>query len=317
MAAVLQIVLSAGLVWLVARNVAWDDIRELVLRVDAPRWLGGMALSLAWFAACSLRSRALLRMAGIDIPLQRVAAVNLESMLFVFVLPGDVAGGVVRWFRFAADPGTGSRVAACIVVERLADVAMLFLLGLGGAFQLVGGGSNQATLNVITVVAGCGLVSIVSLIVLAGAFGRGLERFGAWASARSGPRARRIVGHLHATVVGVDTIRRAHGWLPLIAWTATATAASFIGGWLIAISLVPGVPAGPFVVAEAILALAMQVPVTFAGVGLYEALAPRLVGGFGVDQAAAVLIALGNYLRMAAFAAAGLVARLRLGRPEP
>jgi hypothetical protein len=243
-----------------------------------------------------------------------VAAVNLESMLFVFVLPGTVAGGVVRWYRFSSDPGTGARVAACIVVEFLVEIASLLCLACAAAFVLGGGGAPQGVLTALSAAAGLGLAAIVGTFLLARPIGRLLERLHGGASARFGDRAGRVVRTLGEVVTGVDVVRRAHGWPLLLGTTVVSTITGYVGGWMVARSIVPGLPMIPYVVGEATLGLAAQVPVTFAGAGVYETLAPPLMSGIGVGASEAILIAVSYYARIVGFAVGGLFARRRLAR---
>ena len=124
---------SALMVWLAARGVAWSAFVDNLQGVNISWLLVGVVCALAAYGAMAFRWRALL-WATSPLPLPAVFDFTMIGYLAGLVLParlGDIVKVVLVGRRASV---SRSRVIGSVMIERLADVVML--LGLAAVFSL-------------------------------------------------------------------------------------------------------------------------------------------------------------------------------------
>lgn len=313
MIAAVQFAVSASLLaWAISRA----DVRaaaDLARRVDPVLWAAGAALVVAGPLVAALRTRELLAAAGRGAAWRSLVAVNLESTFFSIVLPGDVAGGVVRWARLRGGAGSGGRALGIILVERIADWFSLGVLACAGAATLFDGPGAPAARAVVAVAgAALALAAVASLLV---ARSRALPgRLRAAAARRAPGLVARALDAAHDAVESIATATRDRRLAARIAWTSLAYwGVAWTGAVLLARAVSPGIPPLAFVGAAAAVAVVSQLPVTIAGLGLREASLPVLLAGHGVTRETGLLLGLSLFAPNLVVGVAGGVLHL-LGR---
>lgn len=86
-----------------------------------------------WLAA--VRTTILSDQSGMSLSVGDNLEISLVSIFYGMFLPGDLAGGAVRWYRMSRPEGMRAQAAAVITFDRLIGTIVLFLTGL--AFWLV------------------------------------------------------------------------------------------------------------------------------------------------------------------------------------
>ena len=136
-----KVVVTAGLVaWLVKKGAL--DMKSLGQFLEHPSLLAWNVLVfvLASIGFATMRWRALLALAGAKVSLGRAVQLQLVSLFFNVVIPGNVGGDVIKALYVARDEGPEKRVPLLLVafVERvvglagLVSVALLVVLVRGG-----------------------------------------------------------------------------------------------------------------------------------------------------------------------------------------
>lgn len=177
-----RVVVSAGLV---AVFVARVDRAALAAVLGGARW-GWFGAALAAYAvgqvANGLGWRALLAGHGIRVGVGEMIRHDLSSVFWSAVVPGGVAGEVVKGVRIAREAGRGGTVAASIVAARLCGGAMA-----GAAGLALLPWSTAAQRHPVAVAA------VLAVPLLAGIAGLGVLRLGPAAIGRVAPAlARRL-----------------------------------------------------------------------------------------------------------------------------
>lgn len=241
--------LSLGLL---AVTFAWIDPAPIVasLRQADPRWLAGALLaSVPLMLAMAWRWSFTAQRMGIDLPLVVAWREYYASVLLNSVLPGGVAGDVVRVARQADDPARPlGAVTRSVVVERVVGQLMLWAALVVGAAWWGFDGAMLAGLLALGAVAvvGLGLGRAASHPRLSSTWlGRGLARLRTdLRAALWGPRA--VAVQLVASAAGLGalvamytcsalaigssiTVERA---LVVVPWILAATTLPLtVGGW--------------------------------------------------------------------------------------
>ena len=292
----IQLAVSVALLaWAVSR-VDVAATASLLGEVDVPTWIVGALLTSVGPFVAAARVRALFLAAGRPVSLASVIALNLESMFFTLVLPGDLAGGVVRWSRIRTGLGSGGSALGFVLVERFIDWIGLGALACVGAALLFEG---EHALTLQWIVGGSG-----ALLVLAAAgclVAARSRRLAAWAgrlAARETPgirgRAARGAEAARAAVALATRDRRLVVYLTGL--TVVLWSVSWMGYVVLARAVHPGIPAFALLGAAATVALLAQLPLTIAGLGLREASLPVLLAAYGVDREVGLLLGLSLFL---------------------
>jgi uncharacterized protein (TIRG00374 family) len=128
-----KIMVAATLIgWLMRSGVL--KMGALVIYIDKPALL---VADLALFAFAvltgTMRWRALLVLAGAQIPFWRAAQLQLTALFFNVVIPGNVGGDVVKALYVARDaaPEKRTTILLLVFVERLVGMAALVLVASG------------------------------------------------------------------------------------------------------------------------------------------------------------------------------------------
>lgn len=265
----------------------------LFLRVDEAsliRSLAGIGLPQFIVAAVSLLPLFFLPafaqhllFAGVSLrmPVLSVYVINLKSMFYSLILPGDVASATARFVKFSRigqetrrtdERSTRAPIITVMVVDRLLNIQGMALLA--GILTFIAPLPGQA------VWFQSAAAIIFTGIALAFLFGR----FPFFTRLlRQGPSfLHRLLRFLEEAVVafGTLTVSRMATAFAILALYQFATVA--VVDLLLAASLGISVPLLPFIGIAAIIRVARYIPVTFSGIGVREGLYPLFLTPFGV-----------------------------------
>jgi uncharacterized protein (TIRG00374 family) len=271
---------AAVFAWLAARSV---DPHAFVASFRRTAWWDVLPSGAALVAAVAARWLRwwLLFAPGRRPPLGALGRAFLIGHLFNNLLPAR-PGEVARAVALRRESGTPVVEAlATTAAERVYDVlALVVLLVVSAPFAPVGREARTAA-----VAAGLIAAAALAVVVVFGRDGARLERVLSRVPRLSADTA----GRWSASVVhGVVSLRDRRVALPAAVLTAASWLLLALSGWalLLAFHLRLGLVAGLLVVVAANLAL--LVPASPAGVGVFEAAAVSVLVGYSVDRSAAL-----------------------------
>lgn len=124
----LKVAVSAGLLgWLLGRS----DLSQIwsgVGRLDALVLVGAAAIYFAAVVLAAIKWRLLLA----EYPVWTLAAVTVIGNFYSIVLPGQIAGEIIKAYRLGKGRADAERIAASVVVDKFTGLLALVTLGVAG-----------------------------------------------------------------------------------------------------------------------------------------------------------------------------------------
>lgn len=124
----LKVAVSAGLLgWLLGRS----DLSQIwagVGRLDALVVVGAAGIYFAAVVLAAIKWRLLLA----EYPVWTLAAVTVIGNFYSIVLPGQIAGEIVKAYRLGKGRADAERIAASVVVDKFTGLLALVTLGVAG-----------------------------------------------------------------------------------------------------------------------------------------------------------------------------------------
>lgn len=303
---------SAGLLWLVARQVDAAAVLARLADLRAPWVAFALALTVPQVLLLAWRWRFTAGRLGIDLPFRVALGEYYLGILLNQVLPGGVLGDVSRAWRHARGSGSTGPAVRAVILERISAQLVMTLVAIACVLALPwAGAAMRAGLAVVVVAALAGaLVATLrprtlgaTVPAAATTTETGVRRMGA--DARQAVLARDAVG--------------------LQLSSAVLVVGSYIAVFLVAARAVGiGTPLTTMLPLVAPVLMTMLVPLTVAGWGVREAAAAWLwsLMGLGAEEGAAISVAYG--LIVLASSAPGVIVlvgalsgRGRTARPPP
>lgn len=123
-----KVAISAGLLgWLLGRS----DLSQIwagVGRLDALVLVGAAGIYFAAVVLAAIKWRLLLT----EYPVRTLAAVTVIGNFYSIVLPGQIAGEIVKAYRLGKGRADAERIAASVVVDKFTGLLALVILGVAG-----------------------------------------------------------------------------------------------------------------------------------------------------------------------------------------
>lgn len=302
--AALAFILTATLLAGVGTAVGWREIGAALAAVDGRLAAMAVALVLLVRGAETLQMTWILRRSGLAVGPGRVLMAKSLGAAYSLALPGDLAGGVVKWSSLAASTGRGSASLQGVVYNRVVLLAAELGLGLAALLLRPPWDSPAATAAVAAAVVAvlAGLAVVYHPRTGAGLDRRLLAVAERWLPARVGRDARGLsaaagpfrgfAGRSHlaflVAAAGIVVLR----CLVLVTWSR---ALGLAVPWLALVWI------------KALLGLLRQLPVTIGGLGLRETAFVVLLAPFGVAPEQAFALGLVAFTGNLAYALVGLV----------
>lgn len=313
----LKFLMGAGLLLLLFRrqNIRWPDLAETVTHLSAqPLWLAATLLLVAACLLCgALRWWTALAGLGVRLSRRRAAALFLVGHFFNGFLPGSTGGDVARAFYMAREMrGQRPEAILSIVVERLAGVAILLLLTLGGLLVVTKPGALPLAES-LPVVCGIAVLALVTGLALFRRYsGGGLP---GWIGrhTRFGSLAHRLFDAWRLCQAQPALLLRLLGWSLLQHLFAVASWLTLAWG----LGLGASVQTVPFLLLVPAVLTAQMLPLTPGGLGVREGAAAALLPAAGIAPHMAMLTALASYGASLAWSAVGGAVFVLLKEPRP
>lgn len=282
-----KLLVPLGILWLVFTLVPFSEVLPVLRTTDpVPFALGTLLLFIMrWLA--SMRMKTLIEAHGIRISTTKILEISLAAAFYVQILPGNLAGGAVRWYRLNRVTGKGAEVLSAIVLDRLVDTLVVIVLGVG--FWLARGHNEGENLGWV-------LLAVVSALTLCYVLFFNGRVTGV--VARFVRRLRRLPSLLHGKLVKLfDAVHhyrdlRAPHHVRILGLSVTKDLLGILGLVLYAQSL--SLDLG-FVVlgwVRAFIILIALLPLAFSGLGVREGGLVILLQPYGIDAGSAVAFSL-------------------------
>ncbi len=289
LATLLRLLVAAALLALLARSVRLGEVARAVAAAAPGPLALALLLGLADRALMIGKWYPLLHAQVPEVGVTRAARAYLAAGFASYFLPTSVGADALRSVALGRGRRAVAEVGASVVVERLLGLfgsLSLALVSLALAWR--GPVPSPRSLGAFLPWAAAGWAAVLALL-LAGFRSRAFDAFAVRLHGRRSGRGAEILARIAAAA---ERYRRAPR---TIAWTAAASAGEQLFPvlilWTLARSL--GLPV-PFLTHLAVVPLAMLVgrlPISIAGLGVFEGALVGLYGLYGVPRADALAVA--------------------------
>jgi glycosyltransferase 2 family protein len=280
-------------------------------------WIAaGFALSFVERLVASWRVKLLTDRLDMRLSIWKIFEINVVSIFYSTFLPGDLAGGAVRWYRMARPGGHRAEAFAAIVFERLIDTIALVFFGILFWFWNAPPFGSQALDGV--------LLALLALLIGGTAFALSpaastlVRRMGSLIPWRKAQDV--FLEKSEKVLVSVRMFRRLSpgGMILLAALTALRHMLSVLMLLCFALALGLALDFSAIGWIRSFVNILTMIPISFAGLGVREGSLVVLLQPYGVAGSLAVALSLFMFSVHLAFAVAGgLVEVFRMFRPDP
>lgn len=227
----------------------------------------------------AVRWRMVLRAAGFEVPLRRVAAVTYAGLFFNLVLPGAAGGDIARAILAAQGEERRAAVVGTILLDRLIGLATMILMAFVVMIPMWG---RPELRPVALLVVGLGAGGLAAFFVYFSRLGKAL---------RDRLPFQGVVGEIHKVLAAMKDSRGVV--LRAVALSVVAQSISIVA--ILGLSRALGlhaIPAGAFFVVEPIVFIVTAVPISPGGLGVQELAHQMLFRPYGVADSEAVALSL-------------------------
>ncbi|MDX1540700.1 MAG: lysylphosphatidylglycerol synthase transmembrane domain-containing protein [Geminicoccaceae bacterium] len=309
----LRLGLSATLLLAVLALVPLGEVAAVLGRVDPWLAAAGFALVIPKLLASGLRMLALVRIQGLRVGLGGLIALNLATSFYALFLPGHLAAGALRWYRLARAEGRPAAALAVVGFSRLIELEVTLALGLTfWAFD-----AQARALHAWP--------ALLAALALAACLGAHLA--GPMLAERLPERGLRLGDRLARLSTALAAARAVLARFGGLSWRAQASAVGYsaltqvlgiLTALLFAWALGSEISVAALVWVRSLMAVALLLPVGWAGVGVREVSLALLLTPFGVPAAEALALGILLSLRaLLAGAMGGVVEAFGLVRLPP
>ena len=307
----LKIAVAAALLALVLWQVDWPGFAALLARLE-PGWLlAGVALTALDRLFMAAKWAYLLRGLGVPVRLGEALAQYLFGSFVSLATQWQLSGDLARAAGLARRLGQGQKVAASVIVEKLAGFAAVSLLSLGSLALLVarydlGEWRPAVVAAVLLAAAASGLPFLALARRVRSPLARAAGRL-------PGEPVRRLAAKLFAAMDELDGLGRVAA--PFLAMTVAEQLVPLANLWLFARAFDVGLGVVPIAATMPIIQLFSRLPISIEAVGVREGLYLVLLGFVGLSTAESFAISLvGRVVNTLVYGLGGLAA-LGLRRP--
>lgn len=315
---VFRIGVAAALLFILFRFVPFADVINVIGQADG-RWVAaGFVLLFFEGLTNSLRMKLLTDQFKMPLSLWKIWEISTISTFYATFLPGDLAGGAVRWYRMSKPSGQRAEAFAALAFSRLADTIILLLSGLIFWFwDDPPFGNWLLDLIMIGVLGGLVLVMVFSLSPRTSGVVLAVINWlpGRKVSGLISEKAEKVLSSLRkfrdlsfanvSALVVLSTLRQILAILMTVCFAeAIAVAIGFSTiGWI-----------------RSLMRIITMLPIAFAGLGVREASFAILLEPYGIPAFQAVALSLFAFIVHLVLALIGGVLELRYmftPQPEP
>jgi uncharacterized protein (TIRG00374 family) len=125
----LKIILSAALLAYLLSKIPLDKIIDSAFSANPVLLLSGLFLVIPIIYLSAFETRYLTRIQGIDLSTFEIIKIHLATSFYGLFLPGIISAGAVKWYKFSKYGGK-SAAAAVVVFNRFLEILMTAFIGI-------------------------------------------------------------------------------------------------------------------------------------------------------------------------------------------
>ena len=125
-----RVLISAGLLYLVARKIPLHSFLHSLRQVNLPLMLLTYLLIPVMGYIDANRTKMMADIQGMTLSVNQIVRISFITSFYSLFLPGYLAGGVIRWHRMARHDNMPAQAFATIVFTRLLSTVVTVLVGL-------------------------------------------------------------------------------------------------------------------------------------------------------------------------------------------
>lgn len=304
---VAKVTLSAVLIAWLVYQASPRKIGEAIAAADP--WLLSTFVPLvllgSWFAACQLKI--FTDCHGMNVSLRRILAINFATAFYNLFLPGYLSGGAVRWYKLSRDNRMRAQAFAVIVLNRLLNTIVMLAWGLGGWFADTNPARN---LYVGLFLAGVLAVLVVGSALLLRPWFAALVRRAVLDNTRAKPWVQDKVAKLISAAAEYRLLTVSEH-AKLVAYASVLNLVSAASTLLFLWALDLNISFAAVLWMQALVTLAVLLPLTISGFGIREGSWVYLLGLYGVAPAHAFVLSILTFIRNLFKGMIGMVIELR------
>jgi len=300
---VAKLSVGLGLLYYIFTIIPFTEVVASIFSADgAYLALAFLVLILERFAAAG-RMKILSDQAGLSLSTYKICEIGIVATFYGMFIPGDLGGGVVRWYKMSQPTKRRAEALAAITFDRLIDT--ITMVGLGVLFWFL---DMPATL---TPLIGFGLLGILLGLILVyclalsrsigAALLRPLERH------RLGSIAAFLHSKISKVLAAVAQFRQLPPERMIVIWGLSFARLLLAIGIKYLLALALGINISFMVIgwAHCLITIATMIPVSFSGLGIREGAMVVLLQPYGVSGSSAVALAFLILIMNILIAAAG------------
>ena len=292
----LRVILSAAILWILFTRIPLPEVTRVLRSVNAGYVLLAIALVPFYSYIGAAQQHVLTNHQGLTLSTARILEINIAAQFYGLFLPGYLAGGVLRWYRMSRG-GKAIAALAAIAFNRLLETLTLLVIGV--AMWLLARPPQVAPIFTVLM-----LGALIGAVVVFATLFDG--RLASWARARLTSRRwpllpRRLQAKLGESIDATERFstmpaREARRLGILVVIRHALEFASFTL-MALAVGIHLSLPTLGWI--RSFMALALMLPLAFAGIGLRETTLLVALQPYGVAAESAValsILLLGRYL---------------------
>ncbi len=295
----LRIVVSLTLMWWLVHNFqgGWRKLGDIQPLSLAP---AALIFTISTILG-ALQWGLLLRHAGLDLSLGRLARIYWIGLFFNNFLPSNVGGDLVKVADVSLSTGELSRAVAGTILDRVVGLSALAALGVIAA--LLSRGFGHLDLPSVVLIGVCLLLLLTGGLLLSNRLGERITRLvGRLRFARIHERMQNLMSEFARYrrsplfLLGIFSLSLLVQFFRVLTHVLVAQALAIPLSWPLVLGLYVLIP---------VLGIAIVLPVSFNGLGLRELIATRLLPGIGIAAPEAFALQITTYLVQVAVSGVG------------
>jgi uncharacterized protein (TIRG00374 family) len=281
----LKAAISIGLLGYLVSQVPFVDVMSAIAGAQVPEVASAIVLGMMARHAEASRMRLLTHRRGIPLSTWDILRINLTTNFYDMLLPGDFAGGVIRWYKLALAGNNAGRALETLIMNRLAQT--IVLVGSGLVFWMLDGRARAHGAVGAAIAALLGVLMLLQWSISQPA------AIAKWT--RLSLRASFIPEYIEALLVRVAQSTENGGVshppaVRLWGLTLVAEALALLSFYLLAVSLRIDLSLVSMGWVRCVVAIATMLPLSISGVGIRDATLVYLLNPYGVGAASAMAL---------------------------
>jgi glycosyltransferase 2 family protein len=126
----LRIAISAGLLYLVARKIPVTSVAQSLRQVNLPLMLASYLLIPVMGYINANRTKMMADIQGLTLSINQIVRIDFITSFYSLFLPGNLAGGIIRWHRMARHDSKPAQAFVTIVFTRLLSTTVTVIVGM-------------------------------------------------------------------------------------------------------------------------------------------------------------------------------------------